>query len=240
MRALLTSNQSMGGSIAAFFINAAFWCIGYKYDPQGVMTGLRFVAGALLWIHGDTLYPKSVLASWMIAIVLVVCTTAYCVVRQLNNGKYASQTERMEAATNRKTQDLALSHTLKPLVFPCTTTHTRMFPEMHSFSYSYLFVGIPVGWHGSLGSFLSADLGGCFTGTDELKISQQRQNSWYNVEAADYLERGSHNLGLKGKLDLYLKSQVCSLQYMGSVAMLKVIIERGCRGLCSCLPHYCT
>lgn len=240
MRAFLKSNQSMGGSIAALFINAVFWCIGYKYDPQGVITDLRFVAGALLWIYRDTLYSQSVHDSWIIAVVLVLCTTAYCVVRQLNNGKSASQTERMEATTNKKMQDPALSHTLKPLVFPCTTTHTRMFPKRHSFSYSYLFVGIPVGWHGSIGSFLSADLGGCFTETDELKISQQRQHSWFNVEAADYLERGSHNLGLKGKLDLYLKSQVCSLQYLSSVAMLKVITERGCRGLCSCLPHYCT
>ncbi|MCJ1469592.1 hypothetical protein MMC07_008227 [Pseudocyphellaria aurata] len=82
-----------------------------------------------------------------------------------------------------------------------------MFPKKHSFSYSYLFVGIPVGWHGSLGSLLSADLEGCHTETEKIKPSQLQRRSWFHVEAADYLERGHHDLGLKGKLDVYLKSQ---------------------------------
>ncbi|MCJ1265726.1 hypothetical protein MMC22_005606 [Lobaria immixta] len=82
-----------------------------------------------------------------------------------------------------------------------------MFPKKHSFSYSYLFVGIPIGWHGSVRSLLSADLEDCFTATEKTKASLKQQHSWFNVEAADYLERGRHGLGLKGKLDLYLKSQ---------------------------------
>lgn len=226
----------MGGLIAAFFINAAFWYIGFKYDPQGVATDLKIVAGVLLWIYRDTLYSKCV---WIVAIALLLCTTAYCIVRQLNNGTSESHTEKL-GAVMRKTQDSALPNTLKPLVFPCRTTHTRMFPKTHSFSYSYLFVGIPVGWHGSLGSLLSAGLEGCFTETEKIKIAQQQQPSWFNVEAGDYLERGSHGLGLKGKLDMYLKSQVCSSQYLNSAATLKAITERRSRGLCSCLPCYCT
>lgn len=209
----------MGGSIAAFFISAALWYIEFKYDPQGVITDLKLCAGVLLWISRDALYAKFVhtfASTSIIAIALVLSTTAYCVVRQLNNGKSASQTERMEAVTRTKTKDTALSHSLKPLIFPCRTTHTRMFPKRHSFSYSYLLVGIPVGWHGSVGSLLSADGEGCFGETEEI-ISHQQQRSWFNVEAADYLERGSHSLGLKGKLVLYLKSQVCSLQYLSSV-----------------------
>lgn len=204
----------MGGSIPAFFIDAAFWYIGFKYDPQGVITDIKFVAVALLWISRETLYSKAAhtfAPTWKFAIALAVCMTAYCVVRQLNNGKFTSQPERIEAATRRKTQDPALSHTLKPLVFPCRTTHTRMFPKKHSFSYSYLFVGIPVGWYGSLGSLLSADLEGRFTETEKIKSSQQQKRSWFHVEAADYLERGRHGLGLKGKLDFYLRAQVCSL-----------------------------
>ena len=47
----------------------------------------------------------------------------------------------------------------KPLFFPSRTTHTRLFPKTHSFSYSYLLVGIPVGWQGSVGGMLSADQG---------------------------------------------------------------------------------
>ncbi|MCJ1426546.1 hypothetical protein MMC29_004449, partial [Sticta canariensis] len=199
----------MGVLIAAFFISAAFWYIELKYDPQEVIFHLKCYAVVLLWISRDALYSKSVhtcAPTWIIAIALVLSTTAYCVVRQCNNGKSASQTKKMDTATRTKTNDTALSHSLKPLIFPCRTIHARMFPKKHSFSYSYLLVGIPVGWHGSLGSLLSADGESCSTETEEI-ISHQQQRSWFKVEAADYLERGSHGLGLKGKLILYLKSQ---------------------------------
>ncbi|KAI0881685.1 uncharacterized protein GGS22DRAFT_181472 [Annulohypoxylon maeteangense] len=83
----------------------------------------------------------------------------------------------------------------RPLLFPCTTTHTRFFPKKHSFVYSYLLVGIPVGWSGAAGGMISNDQNG--TGA----------KGWYEVNAADYLERGNGHLGLRGKLDDYLKSQ---------------------------------
>ncbi|KAK5735211.1 hypothetical protein LTR17_008379 [Elasticomyces elasticus] len=35
---------------------------------------------------------------------------------------------------------------LPPLLLTSRTTHSRMFPKKHAFSYSYLLVGIPVGW----------------------------------------------------------------------------------------------
>ena len=47
----------------------------------------------------------------------------------------------------------------RPLFFPSRTTQTRLFPKSHSFSYSYLLVGIPVGWRGSVGGMLAADQG---------------------------------------------------------------------------------
>ena len=92
--------------------------------------------------------------------------------------------------------------TLKPLVLPCRTTHTRLFPKKHGFSYSYLQVGIPVGWRGSISSMLSAD-------TNGIPNSGPRSTakSWFSVDAADYLDRGNGQLGLKGKLDLYIESQ---------------------------------
>ncbi|KAI1389413.1 uncharacterized protein F4822DRAFT_427764 [Hypoxylon trugodes] len=83
----------------------------------------------------------------------------------------------------------------RPLLFPCQTTHTRFFPEKHSFSYSYLLVGIPVGWTGAAGGMIS---------NDERGTSIE---GWYKVDAADYLERGNGHLGLRGKLDAYLESQ---------------------------------
>ena len=85
----------------------------------------------------------------------------------------------------------------KVLLFPCTTTHSRMFPEKNSFSYSYLVVGIPVGWEGNAGGMVS--VGG---------QGSPASKGWYHVNAADYLERGSGHLGLRGKLDKYLRSQV--------------------------------
>ncbi|KAL7623444.1 hypothetical protein AAE478_007126 [Parahypoxylon ruwenzoriense] len=83
----------------------------------------------------------------------------------------------------------------KPLLFPCRTTHTRFFPKKHSFAYSYLLVGIPVGWTGVAGGMISS-------GGNDADIK-----GWYHVDASDYLERGSGGLGLRGKLDAYLKSQ---------------------------------
>ncbi|KAI1102085.1 hypothetical protein F4804DRAFT_278064 [Jackrogersella minutella] len=83
----------------------------------------------------------------------------------------------------------------RPLLFPCQTTHTRFFPKKHSFDYSYLLVGIPVGWTGTAGGMVSNDENS--TGAE----------GWYKIDAADYLERGNGHLGLRGKLDAYLGSE---------------------------------
>lgn len=85
---------------------------------------------------------------------------------------------------------------LKPLLFPCQTTHTRLFPKKHSFKYSYLMVGIPVGWEGDSGGMIA-------TGPPGIA-----RKGWYQVHSADYLERGSGHLTLREKLDTYLTSQV--------------------------------
>ena len=91
---------------------------------------------------------------------------------------------------------------LQPLVIPSRTSHTRLFPKKHSFSYSYLLVGIPIGWRGSLGSLLSADL-------DSIENDGLRpKKGWFSVEAVDYLHRGYDVHGLSGKLRAYLKTQV--------------------------------
>ncbi|KAI2618149.1 hypothetical protein GGR54DRAFT_606206 [Hypoxylon sp. NC1633] len=82
----------------------------------------------------------------------------------------------------------------RPLLFPCQTTHTRLFPKKHSFSYSYLLVGIPVDWKGVAGGMISND-------------AHHGVKGWYNIDPADYLARGDGQLGLRGKLDAYLESQ---------------------------------
>lgn len=97
---------------------------------------------------------------------------------------------------------------LKPLLFPARTTHSRFFPKKHSFSYSYLLIGVPIGWRGSVDSFLSVDI--------PLHWSSHQstwRRPWFAVYAKDYLERGGENLGLKGKLQAYLKTQVGKLSF---------------------------
>ncbi|KAK0635555.1 hypothetical protein B0T17DRAFT_481508 [Bombardia bombarda] len=83
----------------------------------------------------------------------------------------------------------------KALLFPCKTTHSRMFPEKHSFSYSYLVVGIPVGWEGNAAGMVSVGAKG------------KPGRGWFNIDAADYLDRGNGEIGLRAKLDDYLRKQ---------------------------------
>ncbi|PFH59420.1 hypothetical protein XA68_12422 [Ophiocordyceps unilateralis] len=85
-----------------------------------------------------------------------------------------------------------------PYLIPCRTTHRRLFPEKHAFSYSYLVVGVPVGYRGNINGIVSA---GMETG------SHWRHKAWFDVDSADYLQRGHGELGLRGKLDDYLRSQ---------------------------------
>jgi hypothetical protein len=85
---------------------------------------------------------------------------------------------------------------LRPLLFPCQTTHTRLFPKKHSFKYSYLMVGVPVDWQGNAGGMIA-------TGPPNTA-----RNGWYQIHSADYLQRGSGHLTLREKLDKYFLSQV--------------------------------
>lgn len=81
---------------------------------------------------------------------------------------------------------------LPPLLISSRTTHSRMFPKRHSFSYSYLFVGVPVGYSGRFSGALSVD---------------GDTHSWFHVDSDDYLVRGHSDLGLGQKLKQYLHTQ---------------------------------
>lgn len=81
---------------------------------------------------------------------------------------------------------------LPPLLILSRTSHSRMFPQKHSFVYSYLLVGVPVGASGKVNSILSVD---------------GETRSWFHVNSDDYLARGSNRLGLGGKLKQYLHTQ---------------------------------
>jgi hypothetical protein len=89
---------------------------------------------------------------------------------------------------------------------PCRVTHKRKTPKSHAFSYSYLTVCIPVGYRGCVNGLISVDEPD--TPTTWLSTIWRLKN-WFRVDSSDYLERDSNKLGLRGKLDNYLLSQVC-------------------------------
>jgi hypothetical protein len=90
---------------------------------------------------------------------------------------------------------------LPPLLLPGRTTHSRMFPQKHSFAYSYFSVGVPVNFKGCAGSMLSTNL--------ELLPLGERRKGWFNVNASDYLYRGGEERGLEARLRCYLRGEVC-------------------------------
>jgi hypothetical protein len=94
----------------------------------------------------------------------------------------------------------------KVLLFPCRTSHSRVFPKRHSFSYSYFTVGIPVDFEGHAGGMVSVGAKGN-PGLLSWFLSASPRG-WFTVDAGDYLERGKSELGLRGKLDVYLRAQV--------------------------------
>ncbi|GKZ23417.1 hypothetical protein AbraIFM66951_009698 [Aspergillus brasiliensis] len=78
----------------------------------------------------------------------------------------------------------------EPIFYPCQVRHTRVHPVVHSFSYPYLWVVLPVRWRGN-----SIE-----------KYNSPVVSGWFTVDPGDYLERGNH-AGLHGKLRQYLHSQ---------------------------------
>ncbi len=84
----------------------------------------------------------------------------------------------------------------KPFILPGRISHTRLFPQFHSFSYPYLMVGIPVGSTFPINSVLSVDQPTWW------------KRGWLCVEAKDHLGRGGNEFGIRRKLELYLESQV--------------------------------
>ncbi|KAI8957205.1 hypothetical protein F5Y11DRAFT_352796 [Daldinia sp. FL1419] len=137
-----------------------------------------------LWTR-DSIIPKSLEINYT-KLSLVVITVVTAAFTYLTYVRRRSRSLQLSVPWNGLGQ---------PLLFPCRTTHARSFPKKHSFSYSYLLVGIPVGWTGVAGGMISNDEYSTGVG------------GWYKVDASDYLDRGNGHLGLRGKLDAYLESQ---------------------------------
>lgn len=102
---------------------------------------------------------------------------------------------------------------LRPLLFPSRTTHARLFPEKHSFSYSYLSVGIPVGWKGRSGGLIESGLARPSSRMlSSLLRALDPRSAWFRVDPQNYLSRSSGPTDLRDRLDEYLKSQVSQVR----------------------------
>ncbi|PHH88135.1 hypothetical protein CDD83_7939 [Cordyceps sp. RAO-2017] len=180
----LADRLTHGGVVPVFFLCLIFSCyvfFGSWLDLllASALFGLRMLASLT---HGARdsapLRPIRVLASLGLMII-----PSWLILRLVRSTLVA--------------RDGAAWHGLgRPYLIPCRTTHRRQFPKQHSFSYSYLVVGVPVGYSGNANGMVSVD-----------GAKRGGQRAWYHVDAADYLQRGHGELGLRGKLDGYLASQ---------------------------------
>ncbi|KAJ5105582.1 hypothetical protein NUU61_002929 [Penicillium alfredii] len=88
----------------------------------------------------------------------------------------------------------------QPLLFPAKLAHARRFPdiERYNYWYDYFVVGIPVGLRGRIGNLLSID--------NLPAHESHREKCWFTIDPAYYLDRGSGDLCLREKLDIFLES----------------------------------
>lgn len=211
----------------AVSVFAVVWYTRYRYDESGTATDLKLFI--LLWIGLPTQGPQSSPNCWrwcfhflrgycclQRAVFLCLCFFNIYLLPRVFKKRQGNKIEIEELEAKVRTLQWEIDNgrytsqydlynewsPLKPLLFPCRTSHTRLFPQKHSFSYSYLLVGIPVGWRGWVSSILSADLKTLPWRGQKPKVG------WFNVDSADYLARGDSMYGLRGKLDTYLESQV--------------------------------
>lgn len=170
----------LGMPVHTAVLRAAALCY---YMVFGRLGDVVILAAWLLWVRGSLIFKFLQSHDSELFVRAVALTTA--VFTSWKYMQHRSQTVELSTWNGPG----------RPLLFPCQTTHTRFFPKKHSFAYSYLMVGIPVDWTGVAGGMISNEYD---TGA----------KGWYNIDAADYLERGNGHLGLRGKLDAYLESQV--------------------------------
>ncbi len=202
---------------------AGVWYARYIYDRPGAATDLIFFI--LIWIGASRSDPQRSPSNlhWRSHSLLegYCCLHYVCCVglsffniymlsqiykryqdNRIDLEESEAKIKRLQCDHNGRYTGQSPSSALKPIFFPCRTSHIRMFPQAHSFSYSYLFVGIPVGWRGRISSLLNIDL-------KSLPCSGRKPRiGWFSVDSADYLARGDSIHGLRGKLDTYLESQV--------------------------------
>jgi len=167
-----------------------FYVLRGQHDPTKDTDLLAFTftsiwRNRLAWRRLLT-FCSARLGSSPTAPLLIACVSflgAYIILQNLFTGWQKSNTALAE-------DDTLLP---RPIVHRCRTTHSRLFPEKHSFSYSYLCISIPVGCKGNYGSLVSVDC--------------DLHRTWFHVRASDFLERDHTQPDLRSKLTSYLSSQ---------------------------------
>lgn len=182
------------------------------------MQGIKLLSLAAIWVLGNTL-ERVVFSIFFVTRnwhVITRYVTAYLDPATLCNTLKYSLSALALIQVIRFVRGLSAESTAvedglpKPMLFPCRTSHTRLFPKKNTFSYSYLLAGVPLGWKGSSGGMLSADLPKKNTAWywKLLSITPDASSTWYSIDADDYMEPGHVELGLDGKLWRYLATQV--------------------------------
>lgn len=213
------------GEMASAFVQVVLWSFRLQQDAAGVKRDLTWILPSLFWFYRHY-FASGILEApsyiWVALWRLSLCTLFLLVLKCWR--LYRRRASRPSSAgTGNDTPDGHSISKLKPLIFPCRTTHTRIFPRKHSFSYSYLFVGIPVGYQGSSESFISVGGGKPLLDEDEKTKHIYNTKSLFHIEAADYLSRGGNSAGLERKLHAYLRSQVSCGIACGFLAVIGVL-----------------
>ena len=92
----------------------------------------------------------------------------------------------------------------RPLLYPAMLSHTRVRPIRNQFRHKVLMVGVPVGLRGRVGNLLSVDE----HSPPRSPLSMKTRPAWFSFDPMRYLHRENDELGLRGKLDEFLKQQV--------------------------------
>lgn len=92
------------------------------------------------------------------------------------------------------------TETDRPILFKCRTTNQQIFPEKGAFEYSHFLAGIPVGPKFRDGGILTAER--------PTEKECGGGSACLEVRAEYHLHRGGYELGLCGKLEAYLASNV--------------------------------
>lgn len=96
----------------------------------------------------------------------------------------------------------------QPYLIPCKTTHRRLLPKKHSFSYTYLTVGVPVDFRGSVNGMIGVDEDPASSFGGLVPFAKVLLQSWYHIQASDHLQRGHGGRNLRERLNVFLLSEV--------------------------------